>query len=205
MIELYENIIQITVLIICVIVALSRSLAARSRTLAMLSFVYGSWVLGDLYWLACLLFFDKTPEISVVSDLSWYASYIFLFLLLRYIIPPEELSGTKAVAWLGPLFTAGMAFFFMTFGDILNNLIYAALMGFLFYASLRRLADTGVSRPKLILPLLILIFCLLEYGLWTASCFGSNDAVNYPYYIFDLLLTVSFPFFLPAVKKAVTA
>ncbi len=205
MIELYENILQITVLIICVIVALFRTLAGRSRTLAMLSFSYGSWVLGDLYWLACLLFFNKTPEISVVSDLSWYASYIFLYLLLRYIFPPEELSGTKAVAWLGPLFTAGMSVFFMMYGDILNNLIYAALMGLLIYASLRRLADERVSKPKCLLPLTILIFCLLEYGLWTASCFGSDDVVNYPYIIFDLLLTVCFTFFLPAVKKAVTA
>ena len=203
MIELYENMIQITVLIVCVVVAFSRMQAYRSRTFAILAFFYGSWVLGDLYWLACLLFYDKTPEISVVSDLSWYASYIFLFLLLSYVIPPEELRGNKAVSWLGPLFTIGMAVFFMTFGNILNNLIYAGLMGFLLQTSIRRLADRSIGRPRCILPLLILIFCLLEYGLWTASCFGSEDAVNYPYFIFDLLLTVCFPFFLPAVKKAV--
>ncbi len=74
MIELIDNSLQITVLTVCA--ALSVYLAVRhgSRTWTLLSFFYGSWLLGDVYWLSCLIFYDRTPQISLVSDLSWYAA-----------------------------------------------------------------------------------------------------------------------------------
>ena len=74
-------------------------------------------------------------------------------------------------------------------------------MGLLLYSAIRRLAE----RRNRFLPALILILCLLEYALWTASCFWNDELLLHPYYWFDFLLTVSFPFFLPAVRKAVAA
>ena len=79
--------------------------------------------------------------------------------------------------------------------------VIAALMGLLLYASIHRL----IERRNRTLPALILIFCLLEYALWTASCFWNDAFLLHPYYWFDFLLTVSMPFFLPAVRKAVAA
>lgn len=203
MIERYENILQIAVLILCVIAAVYRAVKYRSRSWTLLAFFYGSWVLGDIYWLTCLLFYDKTPQISVVSDLSWYAAYVFLYLLLRRTSPPEKLSGKRLIAWLGPVFTIGMAVFYMLRGEILSNLIYAGLMGLLLFAAICRITDAGRNRPNLFLPYMILVICLLEYALWTSSCFWNEDILLHPYYLFDLLLTVSFPFFLLATKKAV--
>ncbi len=201
MIDQIDNGIQIAVLVICVTAAIFKAAKYRSRTWTLLAFFYGSWLLGDIYWTVCLLFYGKTPEISVVSDLSWYASYIFLYLLLRHTSPPEELAVRKILPFLGPVFVLGMALFFMRLGAILNNLIYAGLMGLLLYALIRRLTE----RRNRCLPALILVFCLLEYALWTASCFWNDTIHLHPYYWFDFLLTVSMPFFLPATRKAVAA
>ena len=55
------------------------------------------------------------------------------------------------------------------------------------------------------LPALILIFCLLEYALWTASCFWDEEILFHPYYWFDFMLTASFPLILHAVRKAMAA
>ena len=201
MIESIDNGIQIAVLVVCVIAAIFKAARYHSRSWTLLSFFYASWLLGDIYWTVCLLFYDKTPEISVVSDLSWYASYIFLYLLLRHNSPPEALAGKKTIPWLGPVFALGMALFFMQRGEIVNNLIYAGLMGLLLYSAIRRLAE----RRNRFLPALILILCLLEYALWTASCFWNDELLLHPYYWFDFFLTVSFPFFLPEARKAVAA
>ncbi len=201
MIESIDNGIQIAVLVLCVIAAAVKAAKYRSRSWTLLTFFYGSWVLGDVYWTVCLLFYDRTPQISVVSDLSWYASYIFLYMLLRRISPPEKLTEKRIVPWLGPAFAIGMALFFMQKGEIMSNLIYAGLMGLLLYSTIRRLAE----RRNRTLPALILIFCLLEYALWIASCFWNEAILLHPYYWFDFLLTVSMPFFLPAVRKAVAA
>ena len=101
MIERIENALQIAVLLACVSVSLYRAAAGRSRMWTLLFFFYGSWVLGDIYWLACLIFFDQTPQISVVSDLSWYASYIFLYMLLRHAAA-HQIPGRGALHRLGP-------------------------------------------------------------------------------------------------------
>ena len=197
MIERIENALQIGVLVVCAAIAVYRTVKRRGEAWTLLSFFYGSWLLGDIYWLACLVFYDGTPQISAVSDLSWYASYIFLYLLLRHTAPPEKPFGAKVLPWLGPVFTAGMGVFFMLRGEIAANLVYAGLMGFLLYAAIRRLME----RRSVYLSVLILVFCLLEYALWTASCFWNDEIVLHPYYWFDFLLTVSFPFFLPATER----
>lgn len=197
MIERIENALQIGTLVVCAAIALYRIVKRRGEAWTLLSFFYGSWLLGDVYWLACLVFYDGTPQISAVSDLSWYASYIFLYLLLRHTAPPEKPFGAKVLPWLGPVFTAGMGVFFMLRGEIAANLVYAGLMGFLLYAAIRRLME----RRSVYLSVLILVFCLLEYALWTASCFWNDEIVLHPYYWFDFLLTVSFPFFLPATER----
>jgi len=204
MIESIENALQIIVLLICSGIALYRAIANHSQTWVLAFLFFGSWLLGDIYWLVCLLFYGQTPQISIVSDLSWYGSYIFLYLLLYHSSAPDKDSRKHRLPWLGPVFAAGMAVFFITQGELLSNLIYASLMGLLLFAALSRKIDRKRYQNQQLLSGMILLFCLLEYGLWTASCFWKTDTLSNPYYWFDFLLTVSFVFFLPAIKKAVT-
>lgn len=204
MIESIENALQIIVLLICSGIALYRAIANHSQTWVLAFLFFGSWLLGDIYWLVCLLFYGQTPQISIVSDLSWYGSYIFLYLLLYHSSAPDKDSRKHRLPWLGPVFAAGMAVFFITQGELLSNLIYASLMGLLLFAALNRQIDRKRYQNQQLLSGMILLFCLLEYGLWTASCFWKTDTLSNPYYWFDFLLTVSFVFFLPAIKKAVT-
>ncbi len=204
MIESIENALQIIVLLICSGIALYRAIANHSQTWVLAFLFFGSWLLGDIYWLVCLLFYGQTPQISIVSDLSWYGSYIFLYLLLYHSSAPDKDNRKHRLPWLGPVFAAGMAVFFITQGELLSNLIYASLMGLLLFAALNRQIDRKRYQNQQLLSSMILLFCLLEYGLWTASCFWKTDTLSNPYYWFDFLLTVSFVFFLPAIKKAVT-
>ncbi len=198
MLDQLENAIQTAVLLLCVAAAVFMAVTRRSRTWTLLSFFYGSWFMGDLYWLVCYLYYDTMPQISIVSDLSWYASCIFLYLLLRQVSPPEK--RRRVLPWLGAVFAAGMAVFFMQWGEYLNNMIYAALMSLLLYASISRLLD-GRRR---FLSALVLIYCLLEYGLWVSSCFWQESVLSEPYYWFDFLMTACFLAFLPATGKAAT-
>ena len=201
MIESIENALQIATLLVCSALALIRAVRTRSRAWTLLAFFYGSWGLGDVYWLVCLIFFDQTPRISIVSDLSWYASYIFLYMLLREIAPPDGAREKRFLPWLGPLFAAGMAAFFMQWGEIGSNLIYALLMSLLLFSVIRRFLDREKYAAQQALCVLILVFCLLEYALWTSSCFFKGDGLDNPYYWFDFLLTLCFVFFLPAVRR----
>ncbi len=204
MIEIAENGLQTAVLLICAGWALLRVLAFESRTWTMLLLFYAGWILGDIYWLVYLLFFGRTPVFSVVSDLSWYAAIMFLYLLLRHTSPPHRPRERRLLPFLGPVFTLGMAAFFMQWGEYGNNLIYACLMGLLLFTALRILSETPAG-GKRSLAAVTLVYCLLEYALWTASCFADNPPMNLIYYGLDVLLTGCMVFFLPAVKRTVTA
>ena len=218
MLDGIENALQIIALLICVAVALVRALRWRSRTWTLLGFFFGSWVLGDLYWTFCLIFYNTMPVVSIVSDLSWYASYIFLYMLLRHTALPETARERRLLPWLGVVFTLGMAVWFCTFyvywnekqgenfilwGKVLNNLIYAVLMGLLMFSAIRRLMDRDRYPNQRFLCTAVLAFCLLEYALWTASCFWFDVSLANPYYWIDFLLTGCFLLFLPATKRAV--
>ena len=203
MIERIENALQIVILVVCTGITVQRALKYRSRTWTLLFFAYGNWLLGDVYWLICLVCYDRTPQVSVVSDLSWYASFIFAYLLLSRLTPPAEKPVRRLLPWLGPVFTLGMAVFFMLRGEIISNLIYAAIMGLLLFASLRVLTDGEVYRKQRFLAAVVLALCLLIYCLWLSSCFWDADTLANPYYWFDFLVTVCFPFFIPATRKAV--
>ena len=204
MIDNIGNSLQIAILILCVIISSIRSLKGRKEWI-LLSFFYGGWLLGDLYWLLCLIFFRETPEISVVSDLSWYAAYIFLYMLIRQAAPPRKAISKNPLVWLGPVFTTGMAVFFIQWGEIASNVVCAALMGLLLYAVIRRLTEKDRSPSAAYLCVVIMIICLLEYALWVSSCFFNENGLLTPYYWFDFLLSVSFIFLIPATKKAVSA
>ena len=203
MIERIDNGLQIAALAVCGGVALIRAMRSRDRLWTLLALFYGSWFLGDVYWAVCLIFYGKTPQISVVSDLSWYAAYIFLYMLLREADPPVTRRERRVLPWLGPLLAAGMAVFFMRWGEIMGNLIYASLMALLLFSVIRRFLDRQKYAAQQSLCVAILVFCLLEYALWTSSCFFKGDGLSNPYYWFDFLLTVNFVFFLPAAGKAV--
>lgn len=196
MLDQIDNAIQTTALLICVISAAWTAIPRRSHPWALLTLFYGSWFLGDLYWLVCYLCYDSMPQISVVSDLSWYASNIFLYMLLGEVAPPTNTK--RLLSWLGPVFAVGMAAFFMQWGEYFNNVVYAALMGLLMYASISRLQD-GKQR---FLSALVLAYCLLEYGLWISSCFWRDSVLSEPYYWFDFMLTASFFLFLPVMRRA---
>ena len=203
MIDTIDNGLQLSVLLLCAVIALVRATSKHSRTWTLTFFYFGSWLLGDLYWSVCLFFFEETPQISVVSDLSWYASFLFLYLLLRETDPAEEIDRKRLLPWLGPIVAAAMAIFFMLWGEIVSNLIYGALMGLLLFASIRRLERGNAAGGRRFLSAWILIYCLLVYALWTASCYWDDSVPFHPYYVFDLLITLSFPFLLWATKKAV--
>ena len=218
MIERYENIIQIAVLIICVIVSLYRAATYHSRSWTLLSFFYGSWLLGDVYWLVCLIFYQTTPQISVIADLNWYACWIFLYMLLRHAAPPKTIQEKRILPWLGFSFAIAMAVFFFSFyvdwnarwgtqynlwSKALDNLIYGLLFGLLLFSAIRRVMDRKLYSSQRSLCICIIVFCFIEYSLWTTSCFWWEETITNPYYWFDLLLTASFPFFILVTKKAV--
>ena len=96
MVEIIENAVQLVVLTCCAGFACWLSLKKQNRECARLAMFYGSYVLGDLYWLLYLVCYGHTPGIFYVPYMSWYAAYVFLDLLLLCLATAEE---RKFISW----------------------------------------------------------------------------------------------------------
>ncbi len=203
MIDVYENSVQVAVLLGCLAFALPKALRTRERVWTLLVLAYGSWAMGNFFWLACHVFYGAMPQITLVSDLSWYTFYIFLYMLLREVTPPEKAGERRVLPWLGVVFAVGMAVYYIQWGNAVSNLICALLMSLLLFSVIRRLLDIRMYAKQRFLFILILAFCLTEYLMWTSSCIWESNSLLAPYYWFDILLTISFPLFIPATKRAV--
>jgi hypothetical protein len=206
MIESLENGLQIAVYAVCLIVSVVRALRTEERAWVVLAFFYGVLALGDLYLEVFLIFVERSP-VFYISEFSWYASYLFLFLLLRQAMPHEAWRKRRALPWLCVAFTVGMGAFYLQWGDPVGNLVCALLMGLLMFYSvwgllwLRGEAD----RRQTLLCAAVLTFCAMEYVTWTLSCFFRNDSLLNPYFWADTLTGLSTVLLLPGVRKAVAA
>ena len=203
MIESVENSIGLAVLIICTVIALTQAIRTRERSWTLLALAIGSSTLAGLFWLVCLVFYGRTPQVATVSDLSWYALYLFMYMLLREVAPPKEKQEKRLLPWVGPVVTAGLTAYYMQYGKIVSNVIYWLLVSLLLFSSTRKLMDRQHYAKQRALSAVILAFCVLEYALWTSSCFGELNTLLHPYFWFDFLLVLCYPFIIWGTKRAV--
>ena len=207
MIESIENAIQLIILGFCFFYTLYHATAYRKREWLQLSLFYGAFFFGNLYWFLYLIFYHDTPRFYSVSEISWKAAFLLLILLLQHVGRNENHSRRYRILRLIPVFVTGMCLFYMQDGGYIDNIVTAIQMGFLLFLSCRgllfQLYTPDASRSTRFLYVNTLAFVILEYALWTSSCFWMGDSIRNPYFWFDFLLSVCLLLFLPAIRKVV--
>ncbi len=209
MTETISNTVQLALTGLCAACALYRAFTTERRAWTLFALFAGLNFLGNLYWLLWLVFYGDSPPYAFIPYLSWYASYLFLALLLLQVKSPEQPRLQARTLWLVPVFAAGMFVFYVQYGDWVGNIVCAALMGLLLWQAIGGLlflrGKRGAAAKNRFLYWAVLLFCFVEYALWTVSCFWTGDSLKDPYFWFDLLLSLCFPILLPAVERAVDA
>jgi hypothetical protein len=205
-IETVVNIIQLIITGACSGIALFNAVRTEHRAWTLVGLFSGIFFMGDLYWLLFLLFYGETPPYSFIPYMSWYASYLFMLLLLVTIKGGIRRRPVRRILIPVMLFTVSMCLYYMTFGDYIGNIICMLLMSMLIYHS----ADGLINHTEQVTEgnnrsifEATLFFCFAEYGSWTVSCFSEGRAVRDLYYLFDLLLSLSFILIVLAARKAV--
>ena len=205
MIESIENSIQLILAGVCAVTAGYRAARSGERAFVLLCLFSGIYFLGDLYWLLFLMLYGETPHFPYIPDMTWYTGYLFLLLLLLYVGENRRKVQSR-ILWALPVFTGGMCIFYMQWENYISNLVCAFMMTLILWQavggliSCREETEEQHFRP---LYMTTLFFCAMEYCVWTCSCFWEGDTLRNPYYWCDTLLSISFLFFLPAVRKAV--
>ena len=204
LIETIDNAFQLLSLGILAVMTVYRAVTTRNRIWILLYMFYIVIALGNLYWFLYMMLYEETPFYSFIPDFCWIAAIMALLLLLLYIREGEWKYRQFTVLWPAAVFTFVMSAFYMRYGKYLTNLTYAVLMAMLIMVTIVGFKNTEKGSGKRRLYLSSLLFCLVEYSLWTASCFDWSGPVFLdPYYFLDVLLTVSYILFYPAARKAV--
>lgn len=206
MIELIDNFIQLVATTIGCLLSGALFSKNHKQPFFLLACFYGVYTLGTLYWTLYLLFFNETPPVFYVSDLSWIASYIFLLALL-YNMRALEHQHKTALCWLALVFCIPQFILYITHGEVFYNIATSAptmLIGWLGIEGLVFSLRTPGGKDSVLFYISVLCFVVLEYCLWTASCFWMGDTLINPYFWFDFLLSISMLFLLPGLKKAVS-
>ena len=207
MIETVVNIIQLIITGSCCGIALYHAVRTGHKAWTLTGLFAGMFFMGDLYWLLFLLFYGETPPYSFIPYVSWDASYLFLLLLLTEIKGGIRRKPVMRVLIPVMVFTVSLCLYYMTFGDYIGNIIVMVLMSMLIYHSLDGLLskqEPVAEDNRRSVFKATLFFCFAEYGSWTMSCFSEGSAVRDLYYLFDLLITLSFILVVLAVRKAVS-
>ena len=205
--EVISNLLQAAVTLLGFFLGGIRYLKSRKQEYFLLTCFYGTFALGTLYWTLHLLLRQETPQIFYVSDLAWLASYVFLLALTLTLADPEERQSRTGLCWLAPVFCLPQFVLYVTYGDLLLNVLMCGLTMMLAWCAMRGLVWAKKTENGRLRRFhgTVLAFTALEYALWTASCFWVSDTLTNPYFWFDFLLTLVLLLFLPAVRKAVEA
>ncbi|MBR6444687.1 MAG: hypothetical protein IKS63_04595 [Firmicutes bacterium] len=206
MIDIVNSSMQMAVIFVCEMVAFYDARTKRSRLRLLYGLFLLSIFLGDLWWVLGMVFYGGNLGYSLIPYINWKVALLFLILMMQqYHGEPVFRKPVRKTQWLIPVFCGFMCAGYMTLGAYLDNVVTAILMSVIIWNAVQRLIEirkgltekTGDS----LLCKMILIFCALEYAMWTASCL--NEPWYNLYYVFDAAITVCYILFIPAVRKAV--
>ncbi len=209
MIELATNLIQSVATLTAFMVTVAIYNKTRRQAIFLLACFLGCFMLGAFHWTLHIILFNSTPQIFYVSELAWIAAYLFLLTLEYVMATKEEKQFRHPALLLVPIFCIPQLILYLSFGEILGNLLmvgltmavaYFALRGFIFARK-----QSGETQNMQYFHGAVLVIIFLEFALWTSSCFWIGDTLSNPYFWFDLMLSVALLVLVPATKKAVPA
>ncbi len=187
--EQIENALQLTTLVILTVLSIYRALTTDNETWSLTAMFFGAVTLGNVYWFLYMMLYQETPYYGFISDFSWAAAYLFLILLLVQIRESDFRWNDHKALWLIPLFTSAMALFYMRYGAYLTNAFYALCMTALLGSSVVGIMTSQKGSARRHLYYACVGYVLIEYSLWTVSCFNWDPSGLDPYVILDTVLT----------------
>lgn len=182
----FENILALFVTIVGLLSCLFKYIEIPRRGYLYLVVFFLSSFFSDYYWTIYTLVMHYNPNVSeFLAYLGWSVGYVFLLLAVLHI----RKEGAKryfhpVILW--PVLTNACQFFiYIKYGGIFNNLCQVGITTAIMIVCMQELMyyfknkKSGAAFPYL--ATLALLFTILEYGMWTSSCFFWNAGFLDPY------------------------
>ena len=201
-----EDMIPLFFTIIGLLLCLFKYVAYSKRRYLFLIAFFILRFLSDYYWMVYQLIMHDTPSLhNYVSNLGWDLGYaVLLYMIFRYQSPECRQFFHPLMLW--PVLTnLPQLILYLPYDSLLTNLwevgVTTLIMIFctksiLYYAKNRK---NGVPFPHL--ATLILLTHILEYGMWTSSCFEWGGELRSPYFYLNIAASLVVTFYAAAMEK----
>ena len=170
----------------------------------MLSFGYGCFMMGTLFFVLYLAILGHVPQIFYTCEISWLAAYLF-FLSLLLLRKESEPFPFSAIALIPAVIVAVAVLLFKIFGPALLPCIACAItLGAITYlASCRILHDRKNGKRTSWLDHCFLLLVFLQLGVYIVSIFMTDYQHFNLYFAIDMLLTAMLAALLPLLYREV--
>lgn len=195
--EVIDNILQTVVFFICMAAALVFAMTKRHRSLMILTFAYGSFMMGTLFYVLHIVITGHNPKIFYVSEVSWIASYLFFFsiTLLR-----NGSSGFKPIPALIAAPVGLISFTIRIFGpSLITSGIFALIAWGTVYLSICGIMVRGASDGAFEITLIFGV--VSQVMLFIVSIFTAEYTSFNLYFAVDIVLTACLVALLPILLR----
>lgn len=191
--EVVDNVFQTVTLLLSAAAAFVLSVMKRSRVLMMLSFGYGSFMMGTLFYVLHIVILGYNPKIFYVSEVSWLAAYLFFFSIALLISEKTKLYLPGAEV---ALLVYAVSFTVKIFGPShITSTAFAFHVGGITYLSLCGIKKHGAKNSAA--EIMMLVCVLLQIALYIVSVFMTDYTRFNLYFAVDIALTLSMASLLP--------
>ena len=199
--EIIDNAYQVTVLFICMLLSAWLGIRKKNRGFIMLSFGYGCFMMGTLYFVLHLVIRGVVPQVFYVSEISWIASYLFMhtYQIVRYRIKKIRIAKIPVICGAGVLIASMWS---GIFGPVfLTTGTFAMVAGVIVSIAVFRILYE--KEPHGVCYCMI-VCVVLEVALYVSSNFIHDYTKFNLYFLIDFVLTIVNVLLLPCTVWEVT-
>ncbi|MBR4754380.1 MAG: hypothetical protein IK054_04260, partial [Lachnospiraceae bacterium] len=165
---------------------------ARSRLYITAFFL--AHILSDYYWTIYRIIISEYPEVSeLMAYFGWSLGFIFLILAVRKMQDPEVKKFFHPLIFLPVPFTVCLFMLYISFGGIINNIIQVGATTITACICLQTVLYHVKHKGEKRFPafhLVVFLYIVSEYGMWTASCFEWPDQPFSFYLTFNIISSI---------------
>ncbi len=203
----FESIFSLLCTIVGTLFCVFRYIENPKRVYKFLIVFFLSNFLSEYYWTNYILVMHRYPDVSMfMAYLGWNIGYLFLFLSVFALRIKGSNRYFHPLMLLPVLFAIPQFLLYIQYGGILNNIWEVGIttstmvlcLQQLIYYHKRRSNDRVFPH----LSLLVLLYLILEFGSWTATCFSWPSELMSPYFYFSLIDAVICTFFAYGAYKS---
>ena len=195
-----ENIVSLLFTVVGLLYCLFKYIDTPKRGYRYLIAFFITSFLSEYYWTVYVLLMGESPNVSeFTAYIGWDVGYVFLLLAVFFLRRDGARGFFHPLILLPILSNLPQFILYIQYGGIINNLwmvgITTAAMIFCLQEILFCVKNRKEKKGFPWFSVIVLLYLVMQYVMWTSSCFEWDSELSNPYFYCSILVAVLRLFF----------